>query len=207
MFALKPDDLDKLILGCGDGPASFNSIMTKNGKNVMSIDPIYAMTVAEISQKIDETFENVISQTRRNVEKFVWNKIKNVDELGLIRMNAMSEFLADFDAGKRDNRYICAELPNLPFENKRFDIALSSHFLFLYSDNLSLDFHFDAIDEMCRVSREVRIFPLLDVNARVSLYLEPVKERYRNKGLCEAEEPVNYEFQKNGNMMLKIVSE
>jgi hypothetical protein len=206
MFGLAVSDLDKRILGCGDGPASFNSIMTKNNKNVVSIDPIYGFTAQQISHSIGETFENVISQTRRNQEKFVWEKIKNVDELGAVRMNAMKEFLIDFESGKKENRYIVAELPKLPFDNGQFDIALSSHFLFLYTDNLSLDFHFEAIDEMCRVSGEVRIFPLLDMNANTSKYLGPVEARYVNMGFAVEEVTVDYEFQKGGNKMLRIRS-
>ena len=39
MFSLTDEDLNLKILGCGDGPASFNSVMHKNGKRVISIDP------------------------------------------------------------------------------------------------------------------------------------------------------------------------
>jgi hypothetical protein len=41
MFDLKDSDLEKSILGCGDGPASFNYIMNKNGKRAVSVDIIY----------------------------------------------------------------------------------------------------------------------------------------------------------------------
>jgi len=33
MFSLTKDDLNKNILGCADGPANFNSIMTKHKKS------------------------------------------------------------------------------------------------------------------------------------------------------------------------------
>jgi len=95
-------------------------------------------------------------------------------------------------------------LPNLPFENKQFDLALSSHFLFLYTDNLSLEFHIEAIDEMLRVAREVRIFPLLDLNGVRSLYVDEVINKYSEIGYSVNEVIVDYEFQKGGNTMLKI---
>lgn len=41
MFNLSEVDLNLKILGCGDGPASFNAEMTKQGHRVVSIDPIY----------------------------------------------------------------------------------------------------------------------------------------------------------------------
>ena len=43
MFTLSEEDLQKRILGCGDGPASFNAEMTASGKpTVTSVDPLYA---------------------------------------------------------------------------------------------------------------------------------------------------------------------
>lgn len=205
MFALTEADLDQYILGCGDGPASFNSHMLRKGKRVISIDPIYQFSKVEIEERIKDTYQNVISQTRKNVDKFIWNKIKSVDELGVVRMSAMKDFLADYEEGRKTGRYVYMELPNLTFKDNEFDISLASHFLFLYTDNLSLDFHMKAIDEMLRVSREIRIFPLLDVNAARSSYVDPVIDRYKNLDYIVEEATVNYEFQKGGNRMLKIM--
>lgn len=204
MFNLTFDDLDKSILSCGDGPASFNSTMKKSGKTVVSIDPLYNLNRRTIEKKIEETYETVMGQTKDNEDKFVWSTIEDVEELGNIRMTSMREFLSDYETGKIENRYIPAELPYLPFENNQFELALSSHFLFLYTENLSLDFHMNSIDEMLRVSEEVRIFPLLDMNAVPSIYLPYVVESLTKKG-CKVEKVgVNYEFQKGGNFMLKI---
>ncbi|SCG86346.1 SAM-dependent methyltransferase [Methanobacterium congolense] len=204
MFNLTFDDLDKSILSCGDGPASFNSTMKKSGKTVVSIDPLYNLNRRTIEKKIEETYETVMGQTKYNEDKFVWSTVKDVEELGNIRMTSMREFLSDYETGKIENRYITAELPYLPFENNQFELALSSHFLFLYTENLSLDFHMNSIDEMLRVSEEVRIFPLLDMNAVPSIHLPYVVESLTKKG-CKVEKiGVNYEFQKGGNSMLKI---
>ncbi len=38
MFALTDSDLEKRILGCADGPASFNAELTANGGSVVSCD-------------------------------------------------------------------------------------------------------------------------------------------------------------------------
>jgi hypothetical protein len=204
MFSLSEKDLTKKILGCGDGPAGFNSIINKNGGYAVSIDPIYKFSKEEIEKRIEETYDNVISQTRKNQEKFIWTKIKDVDELGRIRMSAMKIFLEDYEKGKDENRYVYGELPNLSFDDNQFDISLSSHFLFLYTDNLTLDFHIKSIREMLRVSFEARIFPLLDVNARLSVYVPEVMNNFNN-GVYSAEIiKVDYEFQKGGNEMMVI---
>ncbi|MHB8181431.1 MAG: hypothetical protein ACYDDR_11520 [Acidithiobacillus ferrivorans] len=50
---------------------------------------------------------------------YVWETIPSVEQLGSIRMSAMENFLADFDTGKQEGRYIAGELPSLPFENRR----------------------------------------------------------------------------------------
>ena len=204
MFGLTDADLDKKILGCGDGPAEFNSVMAKNGKSAVSADPIYRMRADEIAKRIDETYGYVIGQTRMNRDKFIWTNIRDVEELGRIRMSAMRAFLDDYERGKAEKRYIPAELPELPFEDNAFDIALSSHFLFLYTDNLDLEFHLRAIAEMMRVAREARIFPLLDVNAVKSPYVESVTREFGGKGYTVEDIRVDYEFQKGGNRMLKI---
>lgn len=204
MFNLTPADLKLKILGCGDGPASFNAEATGLGCTVVSLDPIYQFTAAEVRQRITETYEDVMAQTRANKDKFLWKEIGSVEELGRRRMTAMNRFLDDFETGRQQRRYIAGELPLLPFRDGEFDLALCSHFLFLYTDNLTLDFHLRSLAELCRVAREVRVFPLLDVNAARSPYVDPVIEAARARGLVAEEENVDYEFQRHGNRMLRI---
>ena len=202
MFDLRADELTQKILGCGDGPASFNYECNSRGGRVVSLDPIYSLTKEQIRQRIDDTCKEVLKQTACNKEKFVWNTIKSVDELGRIRMAAMKIFLNSYEAGKRDKKYVPGELPHLPFADKEFDIALSSHFLFLYSSNLSYEFHFEAINEMLRVAGEVRIFPLLDLNGVKSPYVQKVIDDFKTKAIEIRK--VNYEFQRGGNEMMII---
>ena len=78
-------------------------------------------------------------------------------------MQALHGFLADYEAGRRSGRYVDAALPALPFVDAAFELALSSHFLFLYSVQFDLDFHLAALREMLRVAAEVRVFPLLQL--------------------------------------------
>ena len=117
-------------------------------------------------------------------------------------MEAMEIFLDSFEQGKKEGRYIPASLPVLPFRDGEFDIALSSHFLFLYTDNLSYDFHIKSIREMLRVAGEVRIFPLLDMNANKSIYVKGTMDELGAE-IIELRK-VDYEFQIGGNEMLII---
>jgi SAM-dependent methyltransferase len=204
MFALGQNELERRILGCGDGPAAFNAGMHARGYRSTAVDPLYRLSRQQIERRIHETYDIVIEQTRNNSHLFRWAPpIESIDALGATRLAAMHEFLHDYEAGLAERRYVEGELPSLPFSNGQFDLVLSSHFLFLYTDNLDVEFHLHGIDEMLRVGREVRIFPVLDANAQVSTHLAPVIEHYAGQRSVELVK-VDYEFQIGGHTMLKI---
>jgi hypothetical protein len=204
MFGLDEDREEVCILDCGAGPSSFNCKMSKKRRPVVSVDPIYEFTGIDIEKRINETFNDIISQTENNKDKFVWDSIKSVEELAMIRRNSMNEFLNDFEKGKMEYRYIPAELPDLPFKDDQFGLALSSHFLFLYENILSYKFHIHAITEMLRVAKEVRIFPLLDLNANRCSYVDKIMKEFAQKNYSTNIITVDYEFQKDGNQYLTI---
>ena len=191
-------------LDCGDGPASFNAEATRLGSTVVSCDPIYQWTAEQIRERIRVTSLEVLEQTRRNQDEFVWTSIRTVEELGDVRLSAMNDFLDDYDAGRAEARYINATLPSLPFDDAAFDLAVSSHFLFLYTAQLGETFHGAAIDEMCRVAREVRIFPLLMLGGAASPCVEQTLQRSGAQGLDVSIEAVEYEFQRGANQMMRI---
>ena len=204
MFALSSDDLALKILGCGDGPASFNAEATRRGMAVTSCDPIYRWEAGQIRERIVATYDQIIDQTRRNSDEFVWSSIRSIDELGQVRMAAMEAFLDDYRQGRADGRYLEAELPTLPFANRSFDLALCSHLLFLYSVQLGEEFHRDSLRELCRVAREVRVFPLLALGGQRSAYVDRSVADLRKSGHDVSIESVPYEFQRGGNQMLRI---
>ncbi|HEY9657850.1 MAG TPA: SAM-dependent methyltransferase, partial [Allocoleopsis sp.] len=88
--------------------------------------------------------------------------------------------------------------------DQSYDLALCSHFLFLYSEHHDLNFHQAAIAEMLRVSQEVRIFPLLTLMLERSPHLDPILQTLHNQGYQVEIQRVPYEFQKRGNEMLRI---
>ena len=204
MFALSDIDLRSRILGCADGPAAFNADASRRGVEVVSCDPLYAADGDQIRQRIEATFQEVVDETRRNADEFVWDAIGSVDELARLRKSAMDTFLDDYERGKARGRYIDAALPALPFADRAFDLAICSHFLFLYSDQLGEAFHLEAVHDLCRVAREVRIFPLLALGSRPSPYVETIAAAVRQAGCDVSIEAVPYEFQRGGNQMLRI---
>jgi len=68
-----------------------------------------------------------------------------------------------------------------------------------------LDFHINAIREMCRVAKQARVFPLLtNFAGDISPHLHATIERLGELGYGVCIEDVKYEFQKGGNQMLCV---
>ncbi|WP_338043248.1 MULTISPECIES: hypothetical protein [Okeania] len=57
---------------------------------------------------------------------------------------------------------------------------------------------------MCRVAKQVRIFPLLKLSGEISSLLTPIIENLTTQGYKAETKQVTYEFQKEGNQMLQI---
>ncbi|MGE5628061.1 MAG: SAM-dependent methyltransferase [Solirubrobacterales bacterium] len=204
MFNLTDEELaNKKIIGFGDGPASFNSEAKKLGYDVTSLDPIYQFTNIELDKRISETRGIIIDQLKNNADNYIWKDIKNIDELEYVRMSAMKTFIADYDEGKLNRRYIYHELPNrTEFKEDTFHIGLSSHFLLMYT-TLGYDFHIKSIAEMLRICREVRIFPVVDLDGNKSELINRVIEYFKDRYEVQLV-PTSYEFQKCDNFMLSI---
>ena len=205
MFDLTPDELKLSILDCAGGPASFNFEMTRLGYKVISCDPIYQFTTDEIHQRIQDTYQTIIDGVRATKDNNVWHDIHSPEQLGQTRMAAMRQFLDDFPQGIKEGRYVTDELPILSFRTEQFDLALCSHLLFTYSEQLGAEFHLNSILEMCRVAKEVRVFPLLvSFSGETSPLLQPIMDELQKRGYKVEINQVPYEFQKGGNKMLRI---
>ena len=76
MFGLNEAAIHRRILGCGDGPASFNAEMSRNGHAVVSVHPLlqnggvqspHVQGVVEtfVSQGIEASVERVAYEIQR----------------------------------------------------------------------------------------------------------------------------------------------
>jgi len=204
MFHLSKSDLGKKIVGCADGPSSFNYGMKQRGNAVISFDPLYRSDAGEIRSQIDRTYPEVKKQLELNKEHFVWTTFTSSEDLCSSRLKAMEGFLNDFEAGKKEGRYIVDGFPDTTFHDGQFDLAVCSHFLFLYSSQLPFDFHFRSVLEMCRIAGEVRIFPLLNIDGRESPHVKPLITELPKNRFKVSMPKVDYEIQRGGNRMLRI---
>lgn len=204
MFGLTERDLDKKILGIGDGPASFNAEMKELGNNVTSVDPLYEFTGEEIEERFYAVVDNVIEQVKSSPGDWTWTYHTSPEDLKLHRKQAIVKFLRDYDKGKTDGRYMVGELPSIDFKDDSFDIAVCSHFLFLYSEHYDYEFHRNSVYEMLRIAGEVRIFPLLDLMLNRSPHIKPLREELESNGYRVEIKKVGYEMQRGGNEVMII---
>jgi len=206
MFALTADDLQKSILGCGDGPASFNAELSATGGTVVSVDPIYCLSTEQLRSRISEVYDEIMAQLERNKERYVWDSLGSVEALGNIRLAAMEKFLEDYDLGKKQRRYIEGSLPQLDFADNQFDLALCSHYLFLYSQQVSLQAHIESLQALCRMAKQVRVYPLLALDGQPSPHLSATISALEQSGLSAQLADVSYEFQRGAKQMLVVRS-
>jgi hypothetical protein len=204
MFDLSDADLNANILGGGDGPSSFNSEMTAAGRRVTSVDPIYAFPKQEIHQRVAESYAQIISQVNRDTEPYAWDYFRDLSHLGEVGLEATTRFFDDFEAGVAAQRYRPETMSHLSFPDRHFQLAISSHYLFFYGEQFTLEFHVEAIQELLRVADEVRIFPLLDVECKRCPYVGFVWNHFTANGFAVDLKNVDYEFQQGGNQMMRI---
>ena len=142
------------------------------------------------------------SYWRGEASRFVWRTFADPEELVAARLAAAERFLADLERRRDEGRYLPHALPALPFPDGSFDLALCSHFLFLYSAALNSAFHHTALGELLRVAREVRVFPLLTMDGAASPHLASVTAWLRRAGHGVTIRRVDYEVMRGGDRML-----
>lgn len=113
MFSLSETDLGKEILGCGDGPASFNVELTELGNKVVSVDPIYQFDADQIHSRIDEVYLQVMDQVSENKEDYVlgfyrggWCPYCNME------LNALQKVLSEIEQAGAKLVAISPEVPD-----------------------------------------------------------------------------------------------
>ena len=68
-----------------------------------------------------------------------------------------------FDFAHNRRCYVATALPDLPFADSSFQLALTSHLLFVYDAHFSFADHLAALTELVRVSpAQVRVHPIVD---------------------------------------------
>ncbi len=193
------------ILDVGSGVSSFCAEAQDVGMNVMAMDPIYDHDAKELEIKCEQDIDLIIKELDGVEHLYVWNIFKSKEHLKKQREDAYKRFIIHY----RNNRnvfYISESMPKTSFINNQFDIVISSHLLFLYDHIFDYSFHEETIKEMLRItSNEIRMFPLLNLYGKKSIYLDDILEYLDLNDVEWSIERIDYEFIRGGNEMLRLI--
>jgi len=181
------------VLDVAAGASSFAADAARLGLGVVAVDPRYRLTREELYAEARTEIEVSTAKLETLKDWFDFSHYGSLDRHRAGREASLERFIADFTADRDSGggRYVAGELPNLPFEDDRFDLVLCSHFLFLYGDHFDEAFHERSLFELVRVCRpggEVRIYPLVTLAFREYPQLQRLAGLVRKAG-CEVAFP------------------
>ena len=191
------------ILDAASGVSSFCAEANAQGYQVTATDRIYTLTPDEVEQKCSSDLDDMLVKLSGVTDNYVWDYFPDMDALKAQRESAYRAFVADYRQYSHE-RYIPTEYPVSGFTDGQFDLALVSHFLFLYDEQLNYNFHRRTLLELLRIAREVRLFPLVNLrteraSAVTQMLADPVFAPY-----SISIERVDYEFIRNSSEVMII---
>lgn len=205
-FSLDTDVLHgRNVLDVAAGPSAFTAVASRLGIRATAVDPLYGCSLETLITHVQLDYARTVMQMRAKPEMFRLKSFVSIDEAERDRRAAAEAFLADYEAGFLDNRYVGGALPRLPFADGSFDVVLCAHLLFIYERLFDYAFHLAACRELVRVSRgEVRIHPICGPDGRPYSELNRLRTDLVADGIHSAVVAVDYEFFKGANTTLVL---
>lgn len=186
LFALSEADFQKSILEFPGYFSSCNAEITALGGKIISLDPLYQLSPAQMAEHIDQLFKFRLSDWRQYLHQRQW--------LNTWRKNT-ERFLADYAIGKQQGRY---QTPATYSAEKMYDLLLSADYLFKNGNKVD-----QIMDQLCHMATEVRIFPLPDVE-HISSELGPLMLSFQQRNFGVEVRAVSYPQRNDGKAMLRI---
>lgn len=204
MFNINNIDKSEKILDIASGVSSFCAEGNSIGYNVTASDRIYCFSAEEIEEKCANDLEDTLKKLSEVKDLYKWTFFNGIEDLKIHREKAYKRFIEDYKQ-TASKRYVNTVYPRSEFKDKEFTIALVSHFLFMYDEFLDYEFHKQVIKEIIRVtSKEIRIFPIVNLKGEKSLFAEEIINDKDFKGSDIGIIKVDYEFVNGGDEMLVI---
>jgi SAM-dependent methyltransferase len=191
------------VLDCSAGAASFVLHARPHCALAVAVDPAYALPKDVLADTAAASHQQGSTIAVDNADRFTWAWYGSREARDRMRVRARAEFL--LDRATHPSSYVAASLPRLPFRAATFDLALCSHLLLTWADELGLDWHAAAFRELARVAAEVRIFPtVLRNHGEPVPFWDELMSTLAADGLDPQLREVPYEFQLGGNTMLVV---
>ena len=183
------------ILDVGAGPSSFAAEARPLGIDVVACDPLYGLPVETLRTHVEIDYARMVEQMRKKADIFRFRYFPSIDAAEKSRREAAALFLADYEGGFLQNRYLGMSLPALELSDDEFDVVLCAHLPFVYAQHFDYDWHLAACLELCRVARvEVRIHPVCGADGRPYEHLDRLLADLAEHGVRGQVIDVDYEF-------------
>ncbi|MDF1826750.1 MAG: hypothetical protein P1U39_00500 [Legionellaceae bacterium] len=210
MFDVSEASLEANLLEYGCGASAVNAELHQTGTTVVSVDPLFALSQPELVQQVNQDFDERVQQVLADQAQFNVESYGGMEAFLATRRAGMDVFFADYNAGIEEGRYQALLDGALPFENFSFDLALSSHYLFADAVNAAnaikdaVAHHVAIIQDLARVAKEVRIFPLIERAGTPSELLGPVLLGLQQANFGTEVREVRCALYPEGNAMLRV---
>ncbi|NCT57020.1 MAG: class I SAM-dependent methyltransferase [Legionella sp.] len=204
MFDVSDAALEANLLEYGCGASAVNAELHQAGTTVVSIDPLFALSKPELVQHVNQDFDERVQQVLADQAQFNVESYGGMEAFLATRRAGMEIFFADYNAGIEEGRYKALVSGALPFENFSFDLALSSHYLFANAADDAIAYHVKTIQDLARVAKEVRIFPLIERAGTPSELLGPVLLGLQQANFGTEVREVRCALYPEGNAMLRV---
>ena len=205
MFGLTDADLSGRLLDCSAGAAGFVARAADHGCRATAVDPAYALPRAELAAAGRADLDRGNAIATQHPDRFGWDWFGSPERRRQLRLRALAEFATDLVA--HPSRYVCGQLPRLPFRDSAFDLVLCSHLLFTWADTFGQGWHLAALSELARVGREVRVFPtVMQGRGDPVPFWDALMAGLADAGLTAELRRVEYSFQVGADQMLVLTS-
>ena len=205
MFAIEPTDLSGRVLDCSSGAAEFTAVAAERGAHAVAVDPAYALSRDALAEQARLDAERGRGIAEQYADRFTWDWYGDPGRRDRLRQQSLARFA--IDRVVTPGRYVAGQLPQLPFADGSFDLALCSHLLFTWADVLGCAWHAAALRELARVASQVRVFPTVMQGAGDPVpFWDELMADLARAGLHAQLRRVGYEFQIGADQMLVVTA-
>lgn len=206
MFDLDPSEwVGESVLDCPGGACAFTAEANAAGIDATAVDLLYDVPPDDLHDKCERDLDTAIAGFDGVEDQFVWEFYDGVADVRAHWAAAYRRFVDDYEAHHDADRYVPAELPDLPFDDDAFALVLSAHLLFLYMDKLSHGFHEATLLELARVADdEVRVYPLARFDGKKYPRLDELREALADAGYETEVRGVDFPFQRENPEMMVV---
>jgi SAM-dependent methyltransferase len=205
MFAIESTDLSGRVLDCSAGAADFTAMAAQRGARAVAVDPAYALPKDALAEQSRAHAEQGRKIAEQHPDRFTWTWYGEPAKRDRMRQQSLARFVTDRVVAP--GRYVAGQLPQLPFTDRAFDLAVCSHLMFTWADELGQAWHAAAMVELARVAREVRVFPTVMQGAGEPVpFWDGLMGDLADAGLRAELRQVPYEFQVGADQMLVVSS-